>query len=351
VTSRERVAAALEGRAPDRIPVALGFSEGPAGLVLPGGARAGDAVDVRFVSLGERGVDRFRRAALPYRPDTRLGTPAQAATYARWRYRPHRRQGQNPLARARSISDIGRMRFPSADTSPAAIRALTATVASLHARGRAVGGNIPHLGGELFESAWRLRGLELFLLDLVDRPDMAHELLDRLAAFSQEAAQALVRAGVDIICLSDDVGMPGTMMLSREAWRHYLRPPLERIIDAAREINPGVRVLYHSDGFYGPILDDLVEIGVDAINPLQPEHMDAAAVRKRYGPRLALWGTVGSQTAFTRAKPADIRREVAHRIETLGRAGLVLSPAYDVDTPDISRENLAAFLEAARELG
>jgi uroporphyrinogen decarboxylase len=126
---------------------------------------------------------------------------------------------------------------------------------------------------------------------------------------------------------------------------------MAEIIAAARSIAPKLGVLYHSDGYFEPILEDLVSIGVNAVNPLQPEHMDALAIRRRFGTSLALWGTVGTQTAFGTAQPAEIRREVAERIRTLGRKALVLSPAYDVDTPEIVKQNLAAFVQACRDFG
>ena len=123
------------------------------------------------------------------------------------------------------------------------------------------------------------------------------------------------------------------------------------IIQAARAIQPGLRVLYHSDGYFEPIVGDLIEIGVNAINPLQPDRMDAVQIRRQFGPRLALWGTVGRQTTFSFATPDEIRREVRERIETLGRAGLILCPAYDIDEPDIPWANITAFVEAGRTWG
>jgi uroporphyrinogen decarboxylase len=151
--------------------------------------------------------------------------------------------------------------------------------------------------------------------------------------------------------LDDDVGMPGTMIISPALWREFFRPRLAGIVEAARAVKPDLRVIYHSDGHFEPILDDLVEIGIQGINPLQPEHMDAVRIRRRFGPRLALWGTVGRQTTFAFASPAEIRREVRERIEALGPAGLVLCPAYDIDEPDIPWGNIAAFLEAGAEWG
>jgi uroporphyrinogen decarboxylase len=147
------------------------------------------------------------------------------------------------------------------------------------------------------------------------------------------------------------VGMPGTMMIGPHHWREFFKPRLGRIISAARAIKPDLRVLFHSDGHFEPIVGDLMELGVNAINPLQPEHMDAVRIRRTFGSRLALWGTVGYQTTFSFATPGEIRAEVRQRIETLGRAGLILCPAYDVDEPDIPWENVVAFLEAVREHG
>jgi uroporphyrinogen decarboxylase len=180
---------------------------------------------------------------------------------------------------------------------------------------------------------------------------MAHFLLDRLEGLAQRNATALALAGVDVLALDDDVGMPGTMMISPATWREFLRPRLARIIQAARAAKPDIRVVYHSDGHIEPILDDLVEIGIAGINPLQPEHMDAVRIRRRFGARLALWGTVGRQTTFAFGRPHEIREEVRLRIETLGRAGLVLCPAYDIDEPDVPWANVAAFLEAGRAFG
>jgi uroporphyrinogen decarboxylase len=290
------------------------------------------------------------RLAEPYAPDTRLGTPRQIATYAKWHYRPQEPEYGSPLASARSLEEVRGFPFPDV-SQPYRVEGLARQVEAIHARGCAAGGNLPHLGGELFEAAWRLRGLENFLVDLLERPEWADYLLDRLAELARRNAEALAGAGVDVLALDDDVGMPTTMIISPELWRKHFKPRLAWIIQAARAIRPGLRVLYHSDGHFEPIVGDLMEIGVNGINPLQPEHMDAARIRRRFGPRLAFWGTVGHQTTFSFARPDDIRAEVKQRIETLGRAGLVLCPAYDIDEPDIPWENVAAFLEAVQEFG
>lgn len=351
MNGRQRVLAALDGEEPDRIPLALGFYHLDAAALAPPGAWRDDLVDVHFVEfpVSDEETELGRRAQ-PHDGDTRIGNDWQAATYRRWRYHPESPREQNPLARARTLADLEQFPFPEAG-GRRAVPELARTVDDVHARGFAAGGNTPHLGGELFEAAWRLRGLERFLLDLVEEPEMAHFLLDRLAAFACRNAETLALAGVDVLALDDDVGMPRTMMISPATWRAFLRPRLAAIIAAAQAAKPDIRVIYHSDGHMEPILDDLVEIGVAGINPLQPEHMDAARIRRRFGPRLAFWGTVGRQATFSFATPAEIREEVRYRIATLGRAGLVLCPAYDIDEPDIPWANVAAFLEAGAAFG
>ncbi len=350
MNGRERILGALDGDEPDRVPLALSFYHLDAGALAPQGAWHDGMVDILFVPFPVSPEEEdLRRRAMPFDGDTRIGSASQVARYTAWRYRPEDLQHGNPLERAETVADLGAFPFPEA-RGTRIVEDLSLAVRDLHARGLAAGGNTPHLGGELFEAAWRLRGLERFLTDLVERPEMAHFLLDRLAELARRNAATLAAAGVDVLSLDDDVGMPGRMMISPATWRTFFRPRLAAIVEAARAIKPDVRVLYHSDGHIEPILDDLVEIGVSAVNPVQPEHMDAVRIRRRFGRRLALWGTVGRQTTFSFATPDEIRAEVRLRIASLGRAGLVLCPAYDVDEPDIPWTNVAAFLDEGRRV-
>ena len=351
MSPRERVLTALDGGTPDRVPCALAFYPVHLERLVPRSLRRANPVDVHFVELPlsrEEKALAERVEKLPY--DTQLGSPGQVFTYRRWGYHPESPDARNPLMHARTLDDLREFPFPDAGSARPVDR-LHAEVADWQARGLAVGGNLPHLGGELFESAWRLRGLQNFLLDMVERPEWADCLLDRLTALARRNAETLAGGGVDVLALDDDVGMPGTMFMSPVVWRRFFKPRMAEIITAARLVKPDLRVLYHSEGSIEPIIDDLIEIGVNALNPLQPEHMDARQVRERYGSRLALWGTVGSQTLFSHGTPQQIENEVRLRVETLGRAGLILCPAYDIDEPDVPIQNIAAFLDAVHRYG
>ncbi len=348
---RERVLVALDGGTPDRVPCALNFYHVDLSEIAPPDYAWESLIDVQFVRLpASPEEEALRQAGLPFSYDTRLGNFEQMATYQQWSYRPETPDQRNPLARAQSLQDLEAFPFPDVG-APYLVEGLEDQVAQLHTRGLAAGGNLPHLGGELFEAAWRLRGLENFLLDLIERPAWADFLLDRLTELACRNAAVLARAGVDVLSLDDDVGAPVTMMIGPETWGRFFKPRMAKIIRVAREIQPGLRIIFHSDGNYAPIIPDLIDIGVNGINPLQPDHMDAARIRKRFGSSLALWGTVGSQTTLSFSTPESIRREVAERIQILGREGLILSPAYDLGEPDIPWANVAAFLEAVRAYG
>ncbi len=282
-TGRDRILAALDGEVIDRVPLALGFFAVDGAALAPPGTWRDDLVDVTFVEFPISAEEEdLRRRAMPYDGDTRSAPSARSRGMRDGTTAPSIRSG------ATRSSTPGRSRISRRSPSPRSARrrpstSLARQVATIHAHGLAAAGNTPHLGGELFEAAWRLRGLENFLVDLVERKDMAHFLLDRLADLARRNAVVLARAGVDLLALDDDVGMPGTMMIGPGTWREFFKPRLVGIIGAARAVQPGLRVAYHSDGYIEPILDDLVEIGVQAINPLQPEHMDAARIRRRFG--------------------------------------------------------------------
>ncbi len=274
MNARQRLLTALDGGEPDRVPCALGFYHVDLKRLVPPGQYRHDLVDVDFVQFPLSPEEKaLERLASPYSPDTRLGSAAQVATWARWGYRTQTPEYRSPLARARSLDDVRNFPFPDV-SAPYRVEALRSRVRALHARGLAAGGNLPHLGGELFEAAWRLRGLENFLIDLLERPPWAHFLLDRLADLARRNAETLAWT-----CWPSTMtwGCRGTMMISPATWREFFKPRLTTIIQAARATKPDLRVLYHSDGCFEPIVGDLMEIGVNAINPLQPDHMDAVA--------------------------------------------------------------------------
>lgn len=343
--ARERVRAALTGRGLDRAPFALGFFAQPLFGEPDGDELFG--TDVRFVEFDPPPDQHAFQSYLESLPsDVHVGSAAQLRTYQEWGYRPETGES-HPLSLAVSAADIAEAALPDL-TDARRSSGLGAEVERLHGRGLAVAGAPPALGGELFESAYRLRGFERFMEDLLERPALVDYLLDQLAAMLLRNAVTLAEAGVDVLVLDDDVAASHGLIVGPHTWRRFFRDRLAAAIAAAKEAAPGMAVFFHSDGDFTRLLPELVEIGVDVVNPVAPDCMDAVAVRREFGGRLAMWGTVGTAFLWDRGTPDQVRAEVRRRRESLGSSGVVLAPAYDIDyTP---RENVVAFVEAALEV-
>jgi uroporphyrinogen decarboxylase len=193
--------------------------------------------------------------------------------------------------------------------------------------------------------------MERLLLDFTDGNAFATTLLDRITERRIAQAQHYARCGADVIAYGDDVGTQRGMLMSVRMWRTWLKPRLARTITAAREVRPDVLVFYHSDGDVSAIIPDLIEIGVDILNPIQPECMDPVALKRTYGDRLSFWGTIGTQSTFPFGSPDDVRREVRARIETVGAGGgLFLAPTHVIE-PEVPFENIVAFVETVKGEG
>ena len=164
-----------------------------------------------------------------------------------------------------------------------------------------------------------------------------------------EKALILARAGVDILLLDDDVAMPNRLMIGPNTWREYFKPRLAKVINLAREESPHLLVFYHCDGNFTRLIPDLVDIGINVINPVQPDCMDAIAIKREIGDKLAMWGTVGTARLWDWGTPDQMRAEVQRRIRELGPQGLLLAPAYDIDYGPFV--NIVAFVEAVEEFG
>ncbi len=221
-------------------------------------------------------------------------------------------------------------------------------VKKIKARGLA---SIGGMACTIFETAWQIRGFTELLTDFLTGEDWASCLLDRITELSVFRAKRFSEAGVDIIHVGDDIGIEDRMMMSPDTWRKWLKPRMAGIIQAAREIKPEVLFHYHSDGYIEPVIPDLIEIGIDVLNPVQPECMDPAKLKREFGDRLAFWGTIGIQHTLPFGTPAEVEREVRERIETVGKGGgLYLSPTH-VIAPEVPHENIFAFVESAKKYG
>lgn len=116
-------------------------------------------------------------------------------------------------------------------------------------------------------------------------------------------------------------------------------------------MNPDVKIAFHTDGNVEPILPDLIEIGLDILNPVQPQSMDPAELKKRFGDKLTFWGTLDNQYTIPFGSIQEVVDEVRTRLRTVAPGGgLIIGPAHNVQ-PNTPIENLSAFYRIVREEG
>ncbi len=198
----------------------------------------------------------------------------------------------------------------------------------------------------VFERAWLLMGMESFFVNIKLNPDRVRELLYGIGRYQVQIAKRYVAAGIDIAYLGDDYGWQNALMLSPDTWREFIYPQLADIVQVYKEAN--IPVVLHSCGHITPIISDLVEIGIDILNPIQALANDVSTIKAKYGDRLTFWGGVDTQYTLSRASPDEVRAVVRRRVKELGQGGgYIVAPDQLLPLPD---ENVTAFVQTAQEL-
>ncbi len=188
----------------------------------------------------------------------------------------------------------------------------------------------------MWETAWALRGYERMLMDLALNGELVERILEIPYLYHLTAAKKLTQMGVDMIWIGDDVGTQRAMLISPEQWRRIFKPRMANFISTLKKINPNLKVAYHCDGNLIPIIPDLIEIGLDVLNPIQPASMDPAKIKKDFGDKLCFWGTLDEQHTLPFGTAKDVENQVKERLKTIGKnGGLILGPTHHVqlDTP------------------
>jgi uroporphyrinogen decarboxylase len=247
----------------------------------------------------------------------------------------------SPLRRADSLEEIDA--YPVNAVVERDYGELRARVEEIHASGRVAFARCRHL----YEEAWQIRGYENFLADMMLEPERCHSILERLLRRNIRIAEIAAEAGVDYLRSGDDVAIQTGMMYDPAVWWDFIGYRWQEVYRAAERANPETRMWYHSDGDISAIVDRLPDMGVDILNPVQPECMEAGEIFARVGSRVVLDGGVGTQTTMPFGSAAEVRERVRElkRLakEAPGRA-LILSPTHVLE-PEVPVENIVAFVE------
>jgi uroporphyrinogen decarboxylase len=203
--------------------------------------------------------------------------------------------------------------------------------------------------GSHFEKAYFARGIENFLADMAGEPEFAQSLLDLIIRKNLVMLENIVHVpGVDGILLGSDWGSQKDLLMSPAVWREMIAPGEQKEYDLIHEA--GLDVWVHSCGDVRKIMPDLAEMGVDVLNPIQPECMDIYKLKDEFGHKMSFWGGISTQRTLPYGTPAEVAAETRRIAAYMGQGGgFITAPSQEIQA-DVPFENLCALIDTAREL-
>ena len=206
------------------------------------------------------------------------------------------------------------------------------------------------VGRDAFFNPAHLRGVQNFLMDMVDNPQLVHDLIEVCQSFDLPLIERAVKAGVDIVLLGDDYADKNAPFMSPRHFEQFMLPGLRRAVKAAHDA--GAYVIKHTDGNIMPIIDMIVDTGIDALNPIEPAAgMDIGEVKRRYGDRVCLVGNIDCGELLCRGTPDMVREAVRLCIQAAAQGGgFMLSSSNSIHS-SVKPENCDAMGKACREFG
>jgi uroporphyrinogen decarboxylase len=253
-----------------------------------------------------------------------------------------------------TADDIRAHRWP--DTAdPRRIAGLRDRAEAYRAGGRAV--VIKGVLAGIFEMAQRLRGMENCLMDMAADPGLACALFDRLLelklAFWEMALPRLAGV-VDVVSEADDYGTQTSQLISPRMFRELLKPRLRVLFARIKQLAPEAKLFFHSCGNVRPLLPELIELGVEILNPvhIRADGMEPAALKRDFGRDLTFWGGgVDTQTILPFGTPEQVRDDVMRNLDALAPGGGFVFNAVHNIQPDVPASNMRALLETFHEFG
>lgn len=202
-----------------------------------------------------------------------------------------------------------------------------------------------------FQDACAAFGMETALMNMIAEPEIFRAVIDRITAFYLQANgyfYEATRGKLDAVLIGNDFGSQTGLILSRDLIREFVYPGTRALINQAKAY--GLKVIHHSCGAIRELIPDLMELGVDAIHPIQAlaAGMDAESLARDFGGKASFCGGVDAQNLLVQGSAADVRKRVLE-LKRLFPTGLVISPSHEAILPDIPPANVAALFDAVRE--
>lgn len=373
---RERVLKALNHEEPDRVPFDLGGTSNSSvhiakyqELKAHFGVEVDEAEDrlankwIRSVVMDDRILEaldidfRYLTVGTPdNKPDVDVGEDGYIDEWGQLRRMPEGSLYYDvvdyPLSGSITARDIVNYDWPD-PTDPGYTRGLRARALALReGTDCAIVLRVP---SPFVHTTQFLRGFEDWFADLAGDPDLATALFEATIEVTGGQATALLKEVgdiVDVIAMGDDLGFQHGPMVSPDMYKRLLKPWHAKYLDTLRQ-NSSAFIHFHCCGSINLLLDDLIEIGVDAINPVQVSAtgMGSAELASEFGDRVSFWGAVDTQQVLPNGTPDEVRAEVKKRIGDLAPGGGYIFSAVHNIQPDVPLENILAMYEAANEYG
>jgi uroporphyrinogen decarboxylase len=368
MTSRERVLCALNHEEPDRVPIFFGtsgvttmntaaYDRLKAHLGLKAETRSFWRA-LQYAILDEEVMARFHSDGRPLIPGPAPSTLSRDIAPGRfvdawgitWRLQPGNHYydiAEHPLRNA-AVDDVQRFAWPDL-AHPSRFAGLRDKARAIREAGLAV---VALSGISPFEFSYMLRGMDQWFLDLAADHEFVHALIRKLTDLMRSAVERLLdEAGdfIDVIVTGDDLGSQKAPLISTAMYRQLVKPYHAELLSVIKA-RSRAKVFYHSDGNIYPLLPDLLEIGVDLLNPVHvsaKDMGDTARLKREFGDRLSFCGAIDSQSVLPRGTPDVVRREVRRRIKDLAPSGGYILASVHCIQPDVPPENVYAMFDEA----
>jgi len=351
--SKQRVRSAIRHAETDRVPIDYyARGEVTAALRKRLGLGAGESLDARL-GVDLRGVGpSFKPEALPYAyADPSVEKTHDGVYLDIWGvgFRPNQTDSgfymdlaYHPLKSLTSMDELEGHSWPTADMwdySEVADRATENADYWVWAHSRGI-----------FEISWFIRGFDEFMLDLAVAPELAVALMDRVQDYLMARTRCVLEAGnglIDMVEYNDDVGGQDGLLISPEMFRQFVKPRMATFADMCKSYGAVVR--YHCCGGLRPIIDDLVEIGVEVLTPVQTlaRGMEPEGLKRDFGDRMTFNGGIDTQRLLPYSTAQGVREETRRLMGLLGAGGgFILGPSHNFQA-DVPVDNVVAVYEAA----
>lgn len=202
------------------------------------------------------------------------------------------------------------------------------------------------IGLAYYERAWSLRGMENLLTDFILEPAFVEELFENILQYNMKIIETAIKYDIDGFYFGDDYGQQSGLIMSPGIWQKFIKPGLAKMFDRVKR--SGKVVALHSCGNISEIMGDLIDIGLDIYQTVQPEVYDLKKIKTEFGSNLTFWGGISTQRLLPYAKPEGLKTAVKDIMRIMSsNGGYIASPTHQVPA-DVPPENIAALAEVLK---